>query len=183
MTLSDAVLMTASVDDPLAFGEVFDRYVRLVRRYAARRLGEDRADDATAETFGIAFERRAAFDAGRGELRSWLLGIATNVIRNYSREEDRRMRALGHFDVDAGDVGVEVEHAFFAAPEVGAALAALEPGDRDVLVLVAWEDMTYQQVADALDIPLGTVRSRLHRARQLLRASLGAHLDEEDVHG
>jgi RNA polymerase sigma factor (sigma-70 family) len=178
----DATLMKASVAEPAAFGELFDRHVRVVMRYAARRLGDGRADDIAAETFRIAFERRATFDPARGDVRPWLLGIATNVIRNHVRDEERRLRALGGVVVDGGD-DVVAEPAIVAAPEVGAALAALEPGDRDALVLVAWEDMTYQQVADALDIPVGTVRSRLHRARQQLRANLSAHLDEEDVHG
>ena len=179
MTGSDAALVTASVHDPASFGAVFDRHARVVHAYLARRLGDDRADDATAETFRIAFERRAAFDAVRGDVRPWLLGIATNQVRRHQRDEERRLRALGR----VASEGPSAEPGPPASPAVGAALAALEPGDRDVVLLVAWEDLTYEQVAGALEIPVGTVRSRLHRARRLLRAALAAHLDEEDARG
>ena len=146
-------------------------------------MGADRADDATAETFRIAFERRTAFDHARGEVRPWLFGIATNVVRHHGRDEERRLRALGRLGTDGATAA---EPALPASPHVGAALAALEPGDRVVVVLIAWEDLSYEQVAAALDIPLGTVRSRLHRARRLLRQRLADHLDdrpEEDLHG
>lgn len=181
MTHTDAAEMTASVREPAAFGAVFDRHARVVHAYLARRLGDHRAQDATAEVFRIAFERRASFDAGRGEVRPWLLGIATNLVRRDARDEERRLRALGRLPLDGG---VAAEPGLPVAPEVGAALAALEPGDRDVVLLVAWEDLTYEQVAAALDIPVGTVRSRLHRARRLLRAALVVDdVAEEDRHG
>ena len=179
MTGSDAALVTASVREPDAFGHVFDRHVRVVHAYLARRLGDDQADDATAETFRLAFERRASFDAARGDVRPWLLGIATNVARHHQRDEERRLRALGRLAPD----GATGEPSLPASPAAGAALAELEPGDRDVVLLVAWEDLSYEQVAAALDIPVGTVRSRLHRARQKLRTALSGHLDEEDAHG
>ena len=179
MTRTDAALLAASVREPDAFGEVFDRHVRVVHAYLARRLGDDHADDATAETFRIAFERRAAFDGARGEVRPWLLGIATNLVRRHARDEERRLRALGRIAPD----GTAPEPALPASPAVGAALAALEPGDRDVVLLVAWEDLSYEQVATVLDVPIGTVRSRLHRARQQLRAALAAHLAEETTDG
>jgi RNA polymerase sigma factor (sigma-70 family) len=182
MTRSDADQVTASVHEPSAFGAVFDRHARVVHAYLARRLGPDRAEDATAETFRIAFERRATFDAGRGEVRPWLLGIATNLVRRDARDEERRLRALGRLAAADGEPGV-AGPSLPASPAVGAALAALEPRDRDVVLLIAWEDLAYEQVAAALDIPVGTVRSRLHRARQQLRAALAEHLAEEDRHG
>ncbi len=183
MTRSDAAIVTASLHEPAAFGELFDRHARVVHAYVSRRVGADRADDATAETFRIAFERRAAFDHARGDVRPWLFGIATNVVRHHGRAEERRLRALGRLGADGATAA---EPALPASPQVGAALAALEPGDRDVVLLIAWEDLSYEQVAAALDIPLGTVRSRLHRACRLLRQRLADHLDdlpEEDLHG
>jgi RNA polymerase sigma-70 factor (ECF subfamily) len=183
MTASDAAQLTASVREPAAFGAVFDRHARVVHAYLARRLGPDRAEDATAETFRIAFERRASFDAGRGEVRPWLLGIATNLIRRDARDEERRLRALGRVAAIDGTLSGVAEPSLPASPAVGAALAALEPGDRDVVLLIGWEDLSYDQVAAALGIPVGTVRSRLHRARQQLRATLAEHLAEEDHDG
>lgn len=178
MTDSDAAQVTASVARPGAFGAVFDRHVRVVHAYLARRLGPDRADDATAETFRVAFERRASFDPARGEVRPWLLGIATNQVRRHARDEERRLRALGR----VGAEGASPEPSLPAAPEVGAALTALEAGDRDVVLLIAWEDLSYEQVAAALGIPVGTVRSRLHRARRQLRDALAAHVAAEEDH-
>lgn len=179
MTRSDADLVTASLHEPAAFGELFDRHARAVHAYASRRLGTDRADDVCADTFRLAFEKRAAFDGARGDVRPWLFGIATNLVRRHGRDEERRLRALGRVSPD----GAAAEPALPASPAVGAALAALDPGDRDVVLLIAWEDLSYEQVAAALDIPVGTVRSRLHRARRLLREQLAAHLDPEDTHG
>lgn len=171
--------MTASLHEPAAFGELFDRHARAVHAYVSRRLGADRADDVCADTFRLAFEKRAAFDVARGDVRPWLFGIATNLVRRHGRDEERRLRALGRIATD----GAAGEPALPASPEVGAALVVLEPGDRDVVLLIAWEDLSYDQVAAALDIPVGTVRSRLHRARRLLREQLAAHLDPEDTHG
>lgn len=179
MTDSDAAQVTSSVERPGAFAAVFDRHARVVHAYLARRLGPDAADDATAETFRVAFERRASFDPLRGEVRPWLLGIATNLVRRHARDEERRLRALGRVAAD----GASPEPSLPAAPEVGAALAALEEGDRDVVLLIAWEDLSYDQVAAALGIPVGTVRSRLHRARRQLREALAAHVAEEDHDG
>jgi len=179
MTLSDTAVVAASLDEPALFGELFDRHGRVVHAYLARRIGADRADDTTAETFRIAFEQRSSFDVGRGEVRPWLLGIATNLVRRQARSEERRLRAIGRVGVD----DIATDPSWTGADELRAALVDLDPGDRDVVLLIAWEDLSYQQVADALDIPIGTVRSRLHRARQQLRARLHAHLDEEDVHG
>jgi DNA-directed RNA polymerase specialized sigma24 family protein len=132
MTRTDAALLAASVREPEAFGEVFDRHARVVHAYLARRLGDDRADDTAAETFRIAFQRRAAFDAERGDVRPWLLGIATNLARRHSRDEERRLRALGRIATN----GTAPEPALPASRAVGAALAALAPGDRDVVLLV-----------------------------------------------
>jgi DNA-directed RNA polymerase specialized sigma24 family protein len=180
MTRSDSAVVAASLGEPAAFGELFDRHARVVHAYVARRLGADRADDVTAETFRIAFEQRSGFDIDRGDVRPWLLGIATNLIRRQARSEERRLRALGRLGVVADCVG---DPAVACGEEISAALLDIDPGDRDVVLLVAWEDLSYQQVAAALDIPVGTVRSRLHRARQQLRARLHAHLDEENLHG
>jgi RNA polymerase sigma-70 factor (ECF subfamily) len=169
--LSDAHLVLASAADPTAFGQVFDHHARTVFRFASRRVGSEVAKDVTAETFSIAFERRAGFDPGRGAVLPWLLGIATNVIRNHRRAERRQLRVTLGADVVHDDVDERLDAAA-AAPALARALSALRPGDRDAVLLFAWTPLGYDGIAQALGIPIGTVASRLSRARQILRAEL-----------
>lgn len=169
--LSDVQLVLASAVDPTAFGEVFDRHARTVFRFASRRVGSEVAEDVTAETFSIAFERRRGFDPERGAVLPWLLGIATNVIRNHRRAERRQLRATSRADVVHDDVDDRLDAAA-AAPALARALSALTPGDRDAVLLFAWTPLGYDGVAQALGIPIGTVGSRLSRARRILRAEL-----------
>ncbi|OKI31449.1 RNA polymerase subunit sigma-70 [Saccharothrix sp. CB00851] len=157
------------------FGHLFDRHSRPLHRYLARRVG-DLADDLVGETFLIAFQTRAGYDPGRGTARSWLYGIATNLLRRHVRQEVRGLRAAARA---AGSAAGAEDHDNRVADQVDAsararllagALVALEPGDRDVLLLTSWAGLDSNEVAEALGIPVGTVRSRLHRVRQRLRA-------------
>ncbi len=169
-----------SVAPRLGFGEVFDVHFDAVHAYLRRRAG-DAAEDLAAETFTRAFAAYPRFEPARGALRPWLLGIATNVVHGHRRAEARRLRAYSR---EAGMTppppgGVEVASQLDAARQARAAAAAiarLAPGDRDVLLLVAWADLGYEEVAQALGVPVGTVRSRLNRARTAVRA----HLDQEE---
>jgi RNA polymerase sigma-70 factor (ECF subfamily) len=180
--IPDAHLVVASVADPNAFGEVFDRHARTVFRFASRRVGSELAKDVTAETFSIAFERRARFDPERGAVLPWLLGIATNVMRNHARAERRRLRATASADVVHDDVDDRLDAAA-AAPALARALSALKSGDREAVLLFAWTSLGYDGIAQALDIPMGTVASRLSRARRVLREELrraGWTMDPEE---
>jgi RNA polymerase sigma factor (sigma-70 family) len=151
-------------------------YARTIHRFLARRLGTDLADDLTADTFVIAIRHWPSYNHDQGPPIAWLYGIATNLARNHRRREQaellatRRLQAqpADHFD-NAQAIDAQID-ATSAAHELGPALAALSPGDRDVLLLVAWTELNYAEVALALDIPIGTVRSRLHRARRKLQA-------------
>ncbi|MHA5050005.1 RNA polymerase sigma factor [Streptomyces sp. SD15] len=175
----DAEVVARSLDEPERFASLYDRYAPDIHRYAARRLGTGAADDITAETFLIAFRTRARYDTDRPHARPWLYGIAGNLIGKQRRAEVRALRALartGHDPVaeswsERADDRVTAQTAH--APLAGA-LAALSTGDRHVLLLVAWADLTYVEVAEALGIPVGTVRSRLNRARRKVRSALGA---------
>ena len=158
-----------------AFGPLFDRHAVPVHRYLARRIGAP-ADDLLAETFLVAFRRRASYTSDVG-VRPWLFGIATNLVRRHVRTEERRYRALAR--LAAGEVAPPVIEDAIDRLDAGAlrrdlalALASLHRRDRDVLLLTAWADLSYEQIAAVLDIPLGTVRSRLHRARRLTRLAL-----------
>ncbi|MFI0447960.1 RNA polymerase sigma factor [Actinomadura sp. 6N118] len=177
--LSDAEIIAASRKDPVRFAEIFNRHYQEIQRYVDRRLGGDGADDIAAETFLIAFRGRARFDA-EGSARPWLYGIATKLVGRHRRDELRRYRALARLDTGSALEGHEerVTSAVAAADAgLGAALADLSRGDRDVLMLVALADLSYPEVAAALGIKYGTVCSRLSRARRQIRAALegGGH--------
>jgi RNA polymerase sigma factor (sigma-70 family) len=187
----DATLIEQSWREPEKFAGLYDRHAASLYRYVARRLGDGAADDVVAETFLDAFRHRHRYDLSRGDARPWLYGIAANVIGKHRRSEIRMWRALARTGIDpvAEELDDRVDNrvsASAAQRELAAALADLTDGDRDVLLLVAWADLSYEEVAAALHIPVGTVRSRLNRARRKVSAALGGHdptsLNEELCH-
>jgi RNA polymerase sigma-70 factor, ECF subfamily len=178
---TDAQLVSSSQDSPEDFALLFDRHAVAIHRYVARRLGTTEADDLVGQTFLIAFERRHRYQKSSSGALPWLYGIATNLIHRRRRDEVRQYRAYSrsepagsfdHEDVLAGEVAARVD-AESASRALAGVLAGLRRTDRDVLLLFAWEDLSYPEIADALGIPVGTVRSRLHRARRALRSALG----------
>jgi RNA polymerase sigma-70 factor (ECF subfamily) len=174
---SDADVIAASRIDAARFGEIFDRYFADIDRYLARRVGQAIADDLAAETFVIAFRARARYDPSAADARAWLFGIAANLARRHFRTERRRLRAYartgvdpcGRLDTDEIDRRVD---ALSAAPALAGALAAIRHSDREILLLFAWAELSYEEIAVALSIPVGTVRSRLSRARARVRELL-----------
>ncbi|OUD04038.1 RNA polymerase sigma factor [Streptomyces swartbergensis] len=179
---SDASVIERSWDEPEAFAALFDRHADSVHRYAARRLGAEAAEDVMADTFTTAFQLRFRYDTGQASARPWLFGITTNLIGRHKRAEARRLKALGRLPSSApGDQAEEMLADRVAARvsaqavgrELAGALARLPARHRDVLLLVAWADLGYEEVARALGVPVGTVRSRLHRARRTVREALG----------
>ncbi|MET9063830.1 RNA polymerase sigma factor [Streptosporangium sandarakinum] len=177
ITVPDA----ASVADPERFGAVFDAHYEEIRRYIGRRLDLDTAEDLAAETFLVAFRRRHRFDPARGGVRPWLYGIATNLIGRHRRAEVRRYRALARTGPPPDDDGHDqrVADRVTAGVTVGrlsGALAGLSKGERDVVLLVAYGGLTYDEVAQALGVAYGTVASRLSRARNKLHTSLGTEV-------
>ncbi len=179
---SDAAVIMASLDDPRRFGAVFDRHATVVFRYLVRRVGVDEAEGLLGDVFRIAFEKRATYDRDRPNARPWLYGIATNLLAHHRRTEARRIGATarllarGQPGDDATDQIVERLDAEELWPHVADAVAALPEGERDALLLYVWEELSYDEIARALDVPVGTVRSRLNRARlnlRELRASIG----------
>jgi RNA polymerase sigma factor (sigma-70 family) len=175
---TDATVIGQSLADPERFAVIFERYFSQIRQYLARRVGTKIADDLAAEVFVVAFAERQRYDLARDCARPWLYGIATNLAGSHRRREERHYRALARAGtrlVTFGDEDVIAERvsASAAGPALAAALAALDRGDRDVLLLVALADLSYAEVAQSLGIPYGTVCSRLSRARRRLRDSLG----------
>ena len=173
----DAAVIESSWREPERFAVLFDRHAPHIYRYLARRAGREVADDLVAETFLAAFAKRDRYDLGYPDARPWLYGIATNLVGQHRRDQARQYRIRqmavaapevpGHADRVAADVTARAMRTL-----LDAALAALSAGDRDVLLLIAWEQLTYQEVARALGIPVGTVQSRLHRARAKVRQVL-----------
>jgi len=165
-----------------ALGELFDRYADRIYNYCFRRVGSwHQAADLTSTTFLEVWrsrERAAAYD---GTALPWLYGVATNVCRNATRSGRRHLRAVDRLPrevtADHADRVAEVIDSERRMQELLAALAGLSARDRDVLLLVGWSELTYEQAARALDVPVGTVRSRLARARQRLSSSLTVQLN------
>ncbi len=175
---TDAGAIGASLQDPDRFAALYDRHAARLYHYAYRRVGHDAADDVVAGTFLVAYRHRRRYDLTRPDALPWLFGILTREVARHRRTEKARYRALGRLAPDpvtadpadrvADDVSAQSVRAVLAQ-----ALAALSAGDRDVLLLIAWGSLAYDEVAQALDIPVGTVRSRLNRARRKTRAALG----------
>jgi RNA polymerase sigma factor (sigma-70 family) len=173
----DAVIIGRSAGEPECFATVFDRHYGTIHGYLARRLGQAMADDLASETFLIAFARRDRYDPARADALPWLFGIASNLVARHHRGEQRRYRAMARTGVEevadghADQVAVRVD-ATARQSALAAALAEIPARDRDVLLLVAWAELTSDQAGQALGIPAGTARSRLHRARARIRAAL-----------
>jgi RNA polymerase sigma factor (sigma-70 family) len=182
---ADADLLEQAKKEPERFTAVFDRHYRQIYAYAARRLGPDLAEDVASETFLIAFDRRHGYDGARAHVRSWLYGIASNLIARHARAEMRRYKALAKA-VGAPEAGDHADavvgrlDAMAVRGRLADALRRLPEPVRTVLLLVAWAGLNQQEVAAALDIPAGTARSRLHRARQEMRQALGAEIEASE---
>jgi RNA polymerase sigma-70 factor (ECF subfamily) len=167
-------LIAASIERPGVFASVFDRHFPAVHGYLARRAGREPADDLASLCFTVAFERRSTFDPRVEQALPWLLGIATNLLRDHWRSEQRFLEILARLDPPPEAASDEVTNGVWSAgdPALAQALAGLEAAQRDVLVLYAWAELTYDEIAMALSVPVGTVRSRLARARSRLRVEL-----------
>lgn len=180
--------------DQAAFAEIFDEHARVVYAHAIRTTGDwALAEDVMSLTFLEAWRLR---DKLRGEVRSvraWLLGIATNVMRNTARAARRHREAMSRLpppeglpDFSDDVVGQLADVQRLAA--VARALHRLKRTEREVFTLVVWSDLGYAAVAEALGIPVGTVRSRLSRAREKLRGlveeelAAGSHGAEPRTH-
>jgi len=174
----------ASAADPDQFGVIFDRHFDAIYRYMARRTSGDAAA-LTSETFCVAFSRRSSFDARALSALPWLYGIARNVIGNAQRSTYRLQRATSRVALErSADVSVEtltfddsaqLDHLDAA---LAASLSRLADDDREALLLMVWEGLTYAQIASVTGVPVGTVRSRIHRARHQVRTSLEGNRHE-----
>lgn len=174
--LPDNAALAASLDDPAAFATVFHRHFDIVHGYVRKRVGASLADDLAAQTFLVAFDRRAGYDRSGENARPWLLGIATNLIHGKRRQERRQLRAYGRAGAEIGGDALDGIEARADAerlrPQLAAVLAALPKDELDPLLLYAWAELGYGEIAEALEVPVGTVKSRLARARGRIREQL-----------
>lgn len=162
-------------------GRLFRAHRAGLHRYLARRVGPTTADDVVGETFLAALRGRRGYDPRRADVRAWLYGIAVNLMRQHERTEVRALRATARLAGRTGDrdAGSDADPAETVAGRVdaqhrvrqlAAALAELSTADRELLLLASWADLNATEIGLALDLPPGTVRSRLHRIRRQLRA-------------
>lgn len=168
------MIIRRSLGRPEAFAELFDRHARAVNAFAAYRVGSDDAEDVLSETFLVAFRRRTDFDLSKESAAPWLLGIASRLIRRHRAVEARQWRsfaaAVGQNVASLGGLDdamrrVDAEREVRALRE---RIAALATKDRETLLLYAWQGLSYEDIAEALGVPVGTVRSRLNRVRERL---------------
>ncbi len=170
---------------------LYEMHAGLVYRYTVSRIGPGLAEDVTSETFLVAFQRRRSFDSERGQVKAWLLGITTVLLKKHARDEAQLLRSAAAEAASASmpaDVFEALGSRLDAEALVGRladAIARMPAKHRDVLLLHAWADLDYPGIAQALGIPAGTVASRLNRARARLRvaAEAGGARDMEVEHG
>jgi RNA polymerase sigma-70 factor (ECF subfamily) len=177
---SDADCLARSLNEPQAFEPIFDRHFDAVHRYLHRRGGRELADELAAETFALAFAQRARCCSTSTAL-PWLYGIATNLLRRRWRAESRQLRAYGRTGVDRwadyeDEADARVDGSTHGT-QLARALAAMRPRQRDALLLYALADLSYDEIAVALEVPIGTVRTWLHRARSVAQRELAAGAD------
>lgn len=170
----DSAVMRRSAEQPEAFGAIFDRHAATILRFLVRRTGPSTAEGLLGETFRIAFERRDRFDPAWESARPWLYGIASKLLLKQRRTEARRVRAMittaamRETEAAGADPG-QADDTRRALEAVAEGLLLLPDDEREALLLFAWEDLGYAEIAAAQGVPVGTVRSRIHRARQRLR--------------
>ena len=181
----DASVIAHSLRDSEAFATIFERHFDEIHRYLRRRHPGE-ADELAAEVFVVAFDARSRYRALGDSARPWLYGIASNLLSKRRRQEQRALRAHARSggrrrpaEDDFADA-VDRADAERRSRMVADAVRRLSAEDRDTLLLYALSDLSYEEVAFALEIPVGTVRSRLARARR--RASAGlAGLEREEA--
>jgi RNA polymerase sigma factor (sigma-70 family) len=167
---SDADLIARSVLEPATFGVVYERHAVAVRQYVTRRVGSEAGEDLAAEVFVRAFRARERYRADYESSLPWLLGVSNHVIAGHRRTEQRRLQALQRL------AGASNEQTEYESRRVGSdvvrELRRLPDADRDALLLLVWGELSYEEVSIALEVPVGTVASRVARARRQLSKTL-----------
>ena len=170
MQASDDTLFRASAaGNQAAFGELYERHARAIYNYLFRRLADwSEAEDLTAVVFLEAFRRRNDVVVVEGKLLPWLYGIATNVLRNRRRSLWRHRDLVARLSTEPARTAPDAAARAEAAEQMRSVMtrvARLPRKQQDVVALCVWSQLSYGEAAAALGVPVGTVRSRLARAR------------------
>ncbi|WP_188110474.1 RNA polymerase sigma factor [Aeromicrobium ginsengisoli] len=174
MQTSDAELLVRSRTSVEAFGVIYTRHAPAVHRYLSRRAGAGIAEDLLAEVFTVAVEARLRVKPhASGSALPWLYGIARNVLRAHLRQRSSQSSHDDSFDLDWDAVDARLDASSLRS-RLRHALEQLSPGEREVLLLVGWEQLTVSEAAEALGISGVAARSRLHRARTRAESLLSA---------
>lgn len=187
---TDSEIIQRSLQQPAAFAELFDRHARAVNAFATYRIGRHGAEDVLSETFLVAFRRRADFDTDVESAAPWLLGIASRLIRRHRALEAKHWRSFAasisqqeHSSLGGLDDAMSRVDAEREVQSLRTRIAALAPKDRETLLLYAWQGLTYEEIAVALAVPVGTVRSRLNRVRTRLDSTRRIQAFEQQQKG
>ena len=182
---TDADIIRLSLARPQEFAALFDRHATAVGHYARRLVGADAGDDVLSETFLVAFRRRADFDFSRESALPWLFGIATRLAHRQRAAEAKRWRTLQAsarvaVETAISDIDSAIERADASSrlKHLAPRIKRMSEADRDTLALYAWGDLTTEQIAESLGVPVGTVWSRINRIRRVLRLELPAEPEE-----
>jgi RNA polymerase sigma-70 factor (ECF subfamily) len=164
------------------FEALYRACVGRVYAYLARRVGPTLAEDLTAQVFAEAWAGRTRYDAAQGAAIGWIFGIATNILRHHRRREETQLRAFARRGVDpveSFDEAEVVDRVMVSDGwrRVASVLAELSEEDRNILTLAGWARLSYDDIAAALDMPVGTVKSRVSRTRAQLARRLASAID------
>jgi RNA polymerase sigma factor (sigma-70 family) len=174
MSRSSNELLVRSTNKPELFVEIFERHGQAIHSYLVRRAGSQQAEDLFSEVWLRAFKARTTYDKSRGDALPWIYGVARNTLRSHWQCAGRAYAGAHSMyapelsydpwpDVDGGIDALRLSAALHEA------LAVLEPADREVLLLSAWEQLEPKEIAEVLGMPAGTARWRLHKARSALK--------------
>jgi RNA polymerase sigma-70 factor (ECF subfamily) len=187
---TDSEIIQRSLQQPAVFAELFDRHARAVNAFATYRIGRHAAEDVLSETFLVAFRRRTDFDTDVESAAPWLLGIASRLIRRHRALEAKHWRSFAasisqqeHSSLGGLDDAMSRVDAEREVRSLKTRIAALAPKDRETLLLYAWQGLTYEEIAVALAVPVGTVRSRLNRVRTRLDSARRIQAFEQQQKG
>ena len=177
-TRSDADAIHASFAEPETFSEIFERHYDAIFQYLARRTRHGAAEDLTCDVFTVAFDIRDRFDLTSPSARPWLYGIAHRVLMRHYRVAERSDRALRrmhieHVTPDMAEAIVVRLDLQNVSTRFASAIETITPLDREPLLMSVCERLSYNEISEALQVPVGTVRSRIARARAELRELLG----------
>lgn len=175
----DDELLAAVQRDGAKFEVVFDRYFVAIHRYLQHRIGTSAADDLASETFARAFAARHRARTVDGSLRAWLYAIASNLVadelrsRQQAGRAEQRVRDTSQTTLDPATAwAADPTGRLHRNPDLSAAVLKLRPEEREALLLLAWGELSYGEIAEATGVATATVRTRIHRARTTLRARL-----------